>query len=53
VVLVSTFTDTAALAAYQTHPHHREVSAQLGPLRQTRSVLDHVLAPGPRAPASN
>jgi quinol monooxygenase YgiN len=41
VVLLATFRDTATLAAYQTHPHHRAVSAQLGPLRETRSVLDH------------
>jgi quinol monooxygenase YgiN len=41
VVLVSTFADAAALDAYQTHPHHKAVSAQLGPLRETRSVLDY------------
>lgn len=40
VVLVSRFTDKAALDAYQVHPHHQQVSAQLGPLRETRSVLD-------------
>jgi quinol monooxygenase YgiN len=41
VVLVSTFADAAALDAYQKHPHHQAVSAQLGPLRELRSVLDH------------
>jgi quinol monooxygenase YgiN len=45
VVLVSTFADVAALDAYQRHARHREVSAQLGPMRESRSVLDHVLAP--------
>jgi len=41
VVLVSTFTDTASLDAYQLHPHHKAVGAQLGPMRDTRSVLDY------------
>ena len=41
VVLVSTFSDPAALEAYQQHPHHKAVSAQLGPLREARSVLDY------------
>jgi quinol monooxygenase YgiN len=41
VVLVSTFTDAAALAAYQSHPHHKEVAAQLGQMRDTRNVLDY------------
>ncbi len=43
VVLVSTFADAAALDAYQQHPHHRAVSAQLGPLRESRNVLDYRL----------
>jgi quinol monooxygenase YgiN len=43
VVLVSTFSDEAALEAYLTHPHHKAVSAQLGPMRDTRSVLDHII----------
>lgn len=43
VVLVSTFETAAALDAYQNHPKHREVSAQLGPLRESRTVLDHEL----------
>lgn len=43
VVLVSTFADAAALADYQHHPAHRAVSATLGPLRETRSVLDYRL----------
>jgi quinol monooxygenase YgiN len=41
VVLVSTFADAAALDAYQQHPLHKAVSAQLGPLRDSRSVLDY------------
>jgi quinol monooxygenase YgiN len=42
VVLVSTFEDAASLDAYLHHPHHKAVSAQLGPLRDTRSVLDYM-----------
>ena len=42
VILVSGFSDAAALAAYQSHPHHESVSAQLGPLRVARSVLDYL-----------
>ena len=45
VVLVSTFADKAALDAYQNHPEHKAVSAQLGPLRASRSVIDFVVAP--------
>jgi quinol monooxygenase YgiN len=41
VLLVSAFSDKASLDAYQHHPHHKAVSAQLGPLRETRHVLDH------------
>ena len=33
VVLVSTFTDTAQLEAYQNHPHHKQVAVQLGAMR--------------------
>jgi quinol monooxygenase YgiN len=40
VVLVSTFADKAALDAYQIHPLHKQVSAGLGALRETRSVID-------------
>lgn len=43
VVLVSTFADQAALDAYQNHPQHKAVSAEVGPLRQSRTVLDHPL----------
>ena len=45
VVLVSTFTDAAQLDAYQNHPHHKEVGAQLGTLRASRHVLDYAVAP--------
>jgi quinol monooxygenase YgiN len=41
VLLDSTFADAAALAAYQAHPHHQAVSARLGPLRNTRHVMDY------------
>ena len=33
------------------HPHHRAVSARIGPLRGSRSVPGHGLAPGSPAPA--
>ena len=32
---------SAALAAYQNHPHHQHVSGGLGALRETRTVLDY------------
>jgi heme-degrading monooxygenase HmoA len=41
VVLVSAFDDKAALQAYLEHPVHVEVSATLGTLRESRSVLDY------------
>jgi quinol monooxygenase YgiN len=47
VMLNSLFIDAASLNAYQNHPHHKAVSAQLGPLRETRSVLDHEVAGAP------
>lgn len=40
VCLVADFADEAALQAYQDHPHHQHVVAQLGPLRRLRHVLD-------------
>jgi hypothetical protein len=40
VVLVSRFTTQAALAAYLSHPTHLAVSAEIGPLRATREVVD-------------
>jgi quinol monooxygenase YgiN len=40
VMLVSAFCDEAALNAYQNHPHHKAVSAELGLLRESRHVLD-------------
>ena len=43
VVLVSEFADAAALHAYQSHPHHQQISAGLGKLRETRNVLDYKL----------
>ncbi|PXW97997.1 stress responsive alpha/beta barrel protein [Sphaerotilus hippei] len=41
VVLVSTFDSLAALQAYQDHPTHRAVGAQLGPMRSSRQVMDY------------
>lgn len=41
VLLDSSFTDAAALAAYQNHPHHQAVGARLAQWRQTRHVLDY------------
>ena len=43
VVLVSTFADVAALQAYLTHPHHKTVGAELGPMRHERHVLDYLV----------
>ncbi len=40
VMLVSCFADAAALAAYQHHPHHQAVAAQLAQWRRARHVLD-------------
>ncbi len=42
VVLSSRFTDAAALQAYATHPHHQEVAARLGQMREQRHVLDYL-----------
>ena len=41
VVLYSVFESGAALAAYQTHLHHQQVSAVVGALCATRRVLDY------------
>ncbi len=43
VVLNSTFSDQAALDAYQNHPHHKAVSAYVGSLRVSRHVLDYLV----------
>ena len=45
VVLVSTFTDAQQLDAYQQHPQHKAVAAELGTLRSGRHVLDHTFEP--------
>ena len=42
VVLVSTFEDAAALAAYQPHPHHPGVVAQIREMASGRQVLDYL-----------
>jgi quinol monooxygenase YgiN len=41
VVLLSTFTSSEALSAYQGHPHHKQVAAQLGAMRSERHVFDY------------
>lgn len=43
VVLVSTFTDAAALAAYQPHPHHQGVVAQIREMASGRHVIDYLV----------
>jgi quinol monooxygenase YgiN len=43
VVLVSTFVDAAALAAYQPHPHHQGVVAQIKEMASGRQVLDYLV----------
>ncbi|OGB04003.1 MAG: stress responsive protein [Burkholderiales bacterium RIFCSPLOWO2_12_FULL_64_99] len=42
VVLVSTFEDAPALAAYQPHPHHQGVVAQIREMASGRQVLDYL-----------
>lgn len=42
VVLVSTFDDATALAAYQPHPHHQGVVAQIREMASGRQVLDYL-----------
>ena len=41
VVLYAAFEDKAALAAYQAHPHHQAVGAQIAQMRQSRVVVDY------------
>jgi quinol monooxygenase YgiN len=43
VVLVSTFADAAALAAYVPHPHHQSVVAQIRQMASGRQVLDYIV----------
>ena len=45
VVLVSAFTTAQQLDAYQNHPHHKAVAAQLSTMRSGRHVLDHMFEP--------
>ncbi len=45
VLLDSSFTDAAALDAYQNHPLHKAVSARIGPMRATRHVMDYESTP--------
>ncbi len=40
-VLVSTYEDEAALAAYQQHPHHQGVVAQIKAVATARHVVDY------------
>ena len=41
VVLYSVFDSAAALAAYQNHPHHQQISTALSALRESRHALDY------------
>ena len=41
VVLYAAFENKAALAAYQAHPHHQAVGAQIAQMRQSRVVVDY------------
>ena len=41
VVLVSDFTDKAALEAYQVHPVHQLVKSFLAPIREARQAVDY------------
>lgn len=51
VVLVSAFVDAAALQAYQQHPAHQAMSAEVAPWRKSRSVLDYEIPdPPPHRP---
>ena len=43
VVLVSTFVDAEALAAYQPHPHHQGVVAQIREMAAGRHVVDYLI----------
>lgn len=43
VVLVSTFENPEALAAYVPHPHHQGVVAQIREMAATRHVLDYLV----------
>lgn len=45
VLLDSSFVDAAAVDAYQNHPHHKAVIARIGPLRNTRHVMDYESKP--------
>lgn len=49
VVLVSTFTDAQQLEAYQNHPEHKAVAAELGKMRSGRHVVDHTFEPAKAA----
>jgi quinol monooxygenase YgiN len=53
VVLLSEFTDAAALAAYQNHPGHLAMKPWIGEIRATRHVLDfHAPAGATRGPST-
>jgi quinol monooxygenase YgiN len=41
VVLVSTFADAEALAAYQQHPQHQAVGRAVAGMRKERRVIDY------------
>ena len=41
LVLYSVFDSAGALAAYQNHPHHQQISTALSALRESRYALDY------------
>lgn len=41
LVLISEFTDRAAMDEYQKHPAHDAVKAVIGPIRAERAALDY------------
>jgi hypothetical protein len=43
IALYSTFSDEAALAAYQDHPDHKAVFPFIVAVRETRTVIDYVV----------
>lgn len=49
VVLMSTFTNAQQLEAYQNHPQHKAVAAELGTMRSGRYVVDHTFDSGKSA----
>ncbi|HVJ35329.1 MAG TPA: Dabb family protein [Terriglobia bacterium] len=43
VVLLSEFTDAAALETYQRHPLHMQMKPEIGKMTAERRVVDHIV----------